>query len=253
MNRKLELLLALTVRDIQARFKQSIMGVLWVVIQPLALMFVFDLVFSRLLRVDTGGIPYPIFVYSCLVPWGFFANSLSRGTTSIETNSGIIKKVRVTRMFFPISSVLSGTVDLLAASLVFIGMLVYYDVSWTPWMLMVFPLIVLETILVIGLSLGLSAIDAYFRDVKYALPLATQLLFYACPIVYALSVVPDRLRVYYNLNPMVGIMVGFRNVLVKGISPDWGLLLISVGVVAVVFVAGFLIFRKLEGTLADVI
>jgi lipopolysaccharide transport system permease protein len=253
MKQKWELLRALVLRDVQSRYAQSVIGVLWAAIQPLALMFVFTLVFGRLLRTDTEGIPYPIFVYSCLVPWSFFTAALSRGTSSIEVEGGIIKKLAVSRILFPISAVLSCFVDFLAASFVFIIMCFWYHISWTPWMLMVFPLIALQTMLLIGLALFLGSLNAYFRDIKFGLPLLSNAWMYACPIVYSISVVPDRYRWFYDLNPMVGLMDAYRNVLVKGIGPDWQLLGVALLVTLVVGGVGYAVFSRLEGNFADIV
>jgi lipopolysaccharide transport system permease protein len=250
---KWELLRALVIRDVQSRYAQSVIGVVWAVIQPLALMFVFTIVFGRLLKTDTEGIPYPIFVYSCLVPWSFFAAALMRGTSSIEAEGSIIKKLAVSRILFPISAVLSCVVDFLAAAFVFIIMCFWYHISWTPWMLMVVPLIVLQTVLLVGLSLFLSSINAYFRDIKFGLPLLVNVWMYACPIVYSIAVVPDRYIWFYRLNPMAGLMVAYRNVLVKGIAPDWGLLGIALIVTFVVGVIGYAVFNRLQGNFADIV
>jgi lipopolysaccharide transport system permease protein len=248
-----ELLIALIRRDIQARYAQSIVGVFWALVQPLVLMFVFSLVFGRLLKTDTGGIPYPLFVYACLLPWAFFSSAMGRGTASIEVEGNVIKKVPVARIMFPLAAVLSSFVDFLAAAVVFIGMLWYYHVALNPWMLMVVPLVGLQIILTVGLSFFLSSLNAYARDVKYVVPLLLQVWFYASPIVYAMTAVPDRYRWFYDLNPMTGLMDGYRNVLVKGIAPDWELLGIAVVVTVLVMAIGYATFAKLEGNLADVL
>lgn len=253
MPRAVELLYILTLRDIQSRYKQSIVGIGWAVLQPLALMFVFDLVFSRLLHTDSEGFPYPIFVYSCLLPWTFFANSLSKATAAIESNGSIIKKIHLDNTLFVTSSVLSALVDFAAAALVFIGMMFYYHVSISPWILMIIPIIAIQIILVVGIGFFLSAINAYYRDVKYALPLIIQVWMYASPIVYSISVVPDRLAAWYQLNPTVGLMVAYRNILVKGIAPDWSLLLTTLVISVIVFILGLLVFKRMEGKFADVI
>lgn len=253
MIQKWELLRALVVRDIQSRYAQSVIGALWAAIQPLALMFVFTLVFGKLLKTDTGGIPYPIFVYACLVPWSFFASALTRGTCSIEVEGNIIKKLAVSRILFPVSAVLSCLVDFLAAAVVFIIMCFWYHVSWTPWMLMVVPLILLQIFLLVGLSLFLSSLNAYFRDIKFGLPLVIQVWMYACPVVYSISVVPGRYRWFYDLNPMVGLMDGYRSVLVRGVGPDWHLLSITLLVTLMVGVIGYAVFNRLEGNFADVV
>ena len=253
MAHKFELLIAFVRRDFQVRYSQSIVGLGWAIAQPLCLMFVFSLVFGKFVKVDTEGIPYPIFVYSCLVPWSFFGSALGRGTASIVVESNIIKKVAVSRILFPVAAVLASFVDFLIAGLIMVVMMIYYDVAWSPWMLMVFPLTTLLMFLTIGLSLFLCSINAYFRDIHFGLPLATQILFYASPIVYAVNVVPDNLRWAYNLNPMAGMMVGFRNVLIKGIAPDWELLGIATVVTLIVCLIGYGVFRRLEGNFADII
>ena len=253
MKHKLELLQVLVTRDIRVRYAQSVIGALWCIIQPLALMFVFTLVFGKLLKTDTEGIPYPIFVYSCLVPWSFFSAALTRGTASIVLEGNVIKKVAVARWLFPVSGVLSSFVDFAASALVFVIMIFWYHISLTPWMLMVIPLILLQILLTIGLSLFLSAINAYFRDIHFAMPLAIQVLFYGSPIVYAITVVPQNLKWAYDLNPMAGLMVGYRNVLVKGVAPDWQLLGIAAIVTAVAMILGYLVFNRLQGNFADVV
>jgi len=253
MTHKFELLIAFVRRDFQVRYSQSIVGLGWAIAQPLCLMFVFSLVFGKFVKVDTEGIPYPIFVYSCLVPWSFFGSALGRGTASIVVESNIIKKVAVSRILFPVAAVLASFVDFLIAGLIMVVMMIYYHVTWSPWVLMVFPLTTLLMLLTIGLSLFLCSINAYFRDIHFGLPLATQILFYASPIVYAVNVVPDNLRWAYDLNPMAGMMVGFRNVLVKGMAPDWELLGIATVVTLVVCFIGYGVFRRLEGNFADII
>ena len=248
-----ELLFVLTLRGIQIRYKQSVLGIVWAVLQPLSLMLMFTLVFSSLLKVPSEGVPYPIFSYSALLFWTFFSGSLTRAIPSLEENAALIKKIYFPREFFPVSSVLTAVFDLLIAAVIFLGMMFYYDVSFTPYMLYVIPLLLIQIMFTLGVCFIFSALNAYYRDVKYALPLVIQIWMYATPIIYPLSLVPERFKTYYMLNPMTAIIESYRNVLVKGTGPEG----FYIGVAAVeavfLFILGYLYFKRIEMTFADVI
>lgn len=247
------LLYVLTIRDIRVRYKQSILGIAWAVIQPLALMLMFTLIFSVLLKVPSDGLPYPVFSYSALLPWTFFAASLNRAIPSLETNASLIKKIYFPREFFPISSVLGSFVDLMIGAVIFLGMMFYYDVPFTVNLLFVVPIIMIQIVFTLGICFFASALNVYYRDVRSALPLLIQMWMYASPIIYPVSLVPIRLRTFYMLNPMAGIMDSYRNVLVKGISPDLFYLGIAAGGSVVLFILGYWYFKRIEMTFADVI
>ena len=251
--RRRDLLWTLTLREIQIRYTQSVLGIAWAVLQPLALMLVFTLIFSVLLKVPSEGVPYPVFSYSALTFWTFFQGSLIRAIPSLEANEALIKKIYFPREFFPISSVLSSIFDLVIAFVIFLVIMLYYHTPFTLNMFYVVPLVVIQTIFTIGVCLFASAFDVYYRDVKYALPLIVQVWMYATPIIYPMSSIPERFWKFYLLNPMTGIIESYRAVLVKGVQPQ----LFYVGVAAagaiVLFVLGYFYFKRIEMSFADVI
>lgn len=215
-----ELLWVLTLREIQVRYTQSVLGVVWAVLQPLAMMLMFTLIFSVLLKVPSDGVPYPVFSYSAIAFWTFFSGSLGRAIPSLEANEGIIKKIYFPRELFPISSVFSAMFDLVIAFVIFLVIMLYYHTPFTLNMLYVVPLVVIQTIFTIGVCFFASALNVYYRDVKYALPLIVQLWMYATPIIYPMSSIPERFSKFYLLNPMTGIIESYRNVLIKGSGPS---------------------------------
>jgi len=248
-----ELLYVLTAREIQMRYKQSILGVAWAVLQPLALMLVFTLIFSVLLKVPSEGIPYPIFSYSALMFWTYFAGSLGRAIPSLEANADLIKKIYFPREFFPLSSVLSAIFDLAIAFVIYLGMMLYFHTPFSLNLLYVLPILLIQTVFTLGVSFFASALNVYYRDVKHALPLLIQLWMYATPIIYPSSLIPDRLLTFYALNPMTGIIESYRNVLVKGISPDFFYLGVAAAGSVFLFVLGYVYFKRIEMTFADIV
>lgn len=247
------LLYALTLRSLQIRYKQSILGIAWAIIQPMALMLMFTLVFSRLLKINSEGIPYPLFVYSSLLPWTFFSNSLNGAIPSLEANAALIKKIYFPRELFPISAVLAAFVDFLIAALIFVGMMFNYHIHPTVNILYVVPILLIQTILALGISFFASALNVYYRDVKHALPLIIQLWFYASPVIYPLSLVPQRLQNLFVLNPMAGIMESYRTILVKGQPPGFHYTGAAAGVSLLLLVLGYLYFKRIEMNVADVV
>jgi lipopolysaccharide transport system permease protein len=254
MRRYRDLLYALTLRDIKVRYKQSLIGFLWAVINPLALMFMFDLVFGKFLGVSSEGYPYAIFAFSSLIFWSYFAACLGRGTMSIVGDGGLIKKIKFPAEVFPISSVIGSLfMDLIPPLVVFIGMMVYYGVMPTMFLLYLPLLLGIQVLLSIGLCFWLSAVNTYWRDVGFALPLVIQVGFFACPIAYPLSQVPARLHTLYILNPMVGLMDGYRSILLKGQAPGAVALELSIISTVVVLVTGYLVFKRLAPKFADIV
>jgi len=250
-----ELLFVLTQREIQIRYKQSVLGIAWAIIQPLALMLMFTLVFSALLKIPSDGIPYPLFAYSALLPWTFFSNSLNRAIPSLETNAQLIKKVYFPRELFPVASVLAAGFDFLVSAAIFVGLMVYYraDVQFTVYLLYVVPILMIQIVFTLGICLFASAVNVYYRDVKHALPLLIQVWMYASPIIYPVSQVPERLQTIYFLNPMAGIIHSYRSVLVKGVAPtDYYLAIAAAGSV-VLFLVCYFYFKRIEMEFADVV
>ena len=216
-----ELLYFLTWRDIKVRYKQTIMGIAWAVIQPLFMMLIFTVFFGRLAKIPSDGLPYPIFVFTALLPWQMFSRALTDASTSLVVNERLITKVYFPRLLVPASAVLASLVDFTIALVLLVGMMFYYGIVPTGavWTLPLFILLALMTAL--GIGFWLSALDATYRDVRYTLPFLTQLWLFATPVVYPASMVPDNWRLLYGLNPMAGVVEGFRWALLgKGGGPD---------------------------------
>jgi lipopolysaccharide transport system permease protein len=248
-----ELLLFLIWRDVKVRYQQTLIGAGWAVLQPLLTMLVFTLVFGRLARLPSDGVPYPIFAFTALLPWNYFAGALSRAGGSLVGNANLITKVYFPRLVIPLSAALSGLVDFAIAFLLLLVMLVYYHVRLTAavWLLPLLLLLAVATALAAGLWLG--ALNVRYRDVGYVIPFLTQIWMYASPVVYPLSLVPARWRFVYALNPMVGVIEGFRAVLLGTGALDGATLAVSSAVVFGLLLTGALYFSRTEQTFADVI
>ncbi|MCL4475993.1 MAG: ABC transporter permease [Nitrospirae bacterium] len=248
-----ELLYFLIWRDIKVRYKQTVLGAAWAIIQPFFTMVVFSLFLGKLAKMPSDGIPYPIFVYAALVPWTFFANGLSKASNSLVSNSNLIKKVYFPRLSIPISSVLSGVIDFVLAFIVLIGMMIYYgliptaNVLWLPFLL------ALSFIISLGVSFWLSAMNVQFRDVQYLIPFLTQFWLFATPIAYPSSLLSDPWRTLYGINPMVGVVEGFRWALLGTNTAPGPIIIVSLIVSLSLLVSGALYFRRIEKTFADVV
>ena len=248
-----ELLQSLTVREIKVRYKQTIVGIAWAALQPLVMMLIFTLVFSIFARVSTGDIPYPIFAFSGLVPWTFFATSLTFSAQSLVVNTTLVKKIYFPRELFPISCVLAAFVDFAISFVILMGMMFFYKVPLSvndPFILII---LVIQVIFTLGISFFLSAINVYYRDIRYVVPLGIQLWMFISPIAYPISVVPERFRTIYMLNPMAGIIESYRNVLIEGLPPNFYHIGIAAGVAVILFFLGYYYFKRIEMTFADVI
>ena len=248
-----DLLWLWTAREIRVRYKQSLLGVAWAIVQPLTLTVVFTLVFSQVVRIDTGGIPYPLFAFSALVPWTFFATSLSFGISSLVNNLNLVTKIYFPREVLPLASVGAALLDFAVAFFIFGGMLAVYRIWPGPLALWVVALLLIQTILTIGIVLTGSALIVFFRDVRFLVPLLTQLWMYATPIIYPVDLVPERLRPYYFINPMAGIIDSYRRVLVIGQAPRMPALLTAAAVSCLVCLIGYVLFKRLEPLFADLI
>lgn len=248
-----ELIYFLVWRDIKIRYKQTIIGFAWAVIQPLFMMVVFSLFFGTLAQIPSEGIPYPLFTYAALLPWTLFANSVIRASNSLVQDANLVQKVYFPRLLMPLSGTLSPLVDFLVAFIVLIGLMFYYGYfpAWT--MLWVIPLVILEMMLATGAGLWLSAINVQYRDVVYVVPFLIQLLLFASPVVYPSTFVPQRFQVAYGLiNPISGIIEGFRWAIL-GTSPPSVLMIASVGIIIIILISGFFYFRWRERIFADVV
>jgi lipopolysaccharide transport system permease protein len=248
-----ELLAFFVWKDLKVRFKQTLIGGLWIIIQPLATMLVFSLFFGRLARMPSGGIPYPLFYFSALLPWFYFANAVTQATHTMVENQRVITKVYFPRLLLPIAAVISGLVDLAIAFIPLLGMAIFYGVSPSPRLLLI-PLFALMALTAaLGIGLWLSALNALYRDVRYALPFLIQLWMFASPVVYPVSIIPAQWRWLYNLNPLAGIIEGFRWAVVgQGTPPDLNLL-VSLAVIAILLLSGLSFFLGIEGTIIDMV
>lgn len=248
-----DLLLTLSLHRIKVRYKQSVLGISWAILQPLSLMLIYTLIFSYIAKVKTDGVPYAIFAYAALLPWTYFATSLGNATNSLVGHSELVTKVYFPREILPLSYVIAALCDFLIASSVMAGLLLYYHVSLTVNVFYVVPIIVVLTLFIVAMVLVLSATQVRFRDIGVAVPLLLQLWMFATPVVYPLSAVPARFRSLYVLNPMVGTIENFRRVVLQSASPDFYTLGISAAVSLVLLVASYIYFKHVEATVADLI
>lgn len=248
-----ELLYFFAWRDIKVRYKQTVMGVLWAIIQPFLTMVIFSLFFGRLARVPSDGLPYPVFTYAALVPWTFFANALAQASNSLVLNANMIKKIYFPRLALPIAAVLAGVLDFVLAFVVLLGIMLYYglvpttNIIWLPF----FALLALVTSL--GVSLWLAAMNVQFRDVHYTIPFLTQAWLFVTPIAYPSSLLPEPWRTVYGLNPMAGVVEGFRWALLGTSTVPAKMIIISALVALTLFISGAFYFRRMEQSFADVL
>ena len=247
-----ELLYFLTLRDIKVRYKQTLMGAVWVVIQPLMTMLIFTLIFNKFARLDTKDIPYPLFAYSGLLLWTFFSNAVTTGTYSLVNNSHLVTKVYFPRVFMPTAAVGAGLVDLAIASLLLISLAIYYGVRPSLGALMLPLLVFLAAMMALGTGMLVSALTVKYRDLRHALPFVMQFWMFASPVIYPSSIVPEQWRWILLINPMTGILEGFRAAL-TGQPFDWTMIAISAAVATTLLAVAFYVFRGLEDTFADVI
>jgi len=248
-----ELLYFLTWRDVKVRYKQTALGAAWAIIQPLFMMLVFSLFFGRLAGMPSDGIPYPIFTFCALLPWQLFAHALTESSNSLVANERLITKVYFPRLVVPIAAVLGGLVDFGVAFVILLGMMFYYGIvpTWAIVTLPGFILLAIMTALAVGL--WLSALNVKYRDVRYTINFLVQFWLFATPIAYPSSLVPERWRPLYGLNPMAGVVEGFRWALLGKQQPPGAMLWVSVAVVILLLIGGLYYFRRMEQEFADVV
>ncbi|MBC7249633.1 MAG: ABC transporter permease [Anaerolineae bacterium] len=248
-----ELLWSWVVRDIKVRYKQSLLGIAWAILQPLSATIIFTVVFSRFVRVPTGGIPYPIFYYSALLPWTFSSSSITFGVSCLVNNMGLVTKIYFPREILPISAVVASFVDFLIAAVIYAGMMVFYQVPVGPSWVWMPVLLLIQVILTLGVVLFASALNVFYRDIRFVVPLGMQLWMYLTPIIYPLSMVPERFRGLYLLNPMAGLIDSYRRIILQAQWPD----LAGVSVAAVIslgiFILAYIYFKRAEAVFADII
>lgn len=248
-----ELLWFLTWRDVKVRYKQTLLGAAWAILQPVLTMLVFSLFFGRLAKMPSDGLPYPVFAFAALVPWTFFAYSLGQSSNSLVQSAQLIKKVYFPRLAVPLSSVMSGAVDFGLAFLVLLAMMAFYRIAPSPNMVWLPLFFLLAVISALGVGLWLSALNVEYRDVRYVVPFLTQFWMFATPIAYPSSLLPEPWRTVYGVNPMVGVVEGFRWALLGTASAPGPIVAVSALVATAILVSGALYFRRMEKTFADVI
>jgi lipopolysaccharide transport system permease protein len=248
-----ELLSFLVWRDLKVRYKQTALGVAWAIIQPLLSMVIFSLFFGRLAKMPSDNIPYPLFSYTGLVVWAYFSHALTQSSTSLVGSANLIKKIYFPRLAIPVSAVLSGVVDFGLAFLVLLGMMFYYGIlpTWNSVWLPLFLLLGIVTAL--GVGVWLSAVNVQYRDVPHTLPFITQFWMFATPIVYPSSLLPEPWRTVYGINPMAGVVEGFRWALLGTNTAPGPIILVSAAAAVALLVSGALYFRRMERSFADVI
>jgi lipopolysaccharide transport system permease protein len=248
-----ELLGQWVMRNIKVRYKQSLLGVTWAILQPLSATVIMAIVFSRFIRVSTDGIPHPIFYYSAMLPWTFSASSISFGTSCLINNMNLVTKIYFPREILPISAVLASFVDFSIASVIFIGMIVLYQVPvglswlWAPVLLLI------QVMLTLGIVLFASALNVFYRDIRFVVPLGMQLWMYLTPIIYPLTLVPERFHALYMLNPMAGLIDSYRRIILQARSPDITYLLTAAVISVIVFLLAYVYFKQAEAIFADLI
>ncbi len=247
-----ELLYFLTWRDVKVRYKQTILGAAWAILQPVLTMIIFSVIFGQLAQLPSEGVPYPVFTYTALLPWQLFAFALTNSSNSLVGSQNLVSKVYFPRLVIPIASVLPGLLDFAISFVVLLGMMIYFQIALTPRILLLplFLLLALGTAL--GVGLWLSALNVEYRDIRYAVPFLTLFWQYATPVAYSSSLIPERWRLVYGLNPMTGVVEGFRWALL-GKGDVGGLLWVSIIIIAVLLVTGLLYFKRMEVSFADVI
>jgi len=248
-----ELFYFLTWRDVKVRYKQTVLGAAWAIIQPFFTMVVFSLFFGKLAKMPSDGIPYPIFSYAALVPWTFFANGLTSATNSLVNSANLIQKVYFPRLVIPISAVLSGVVDFALAFLVLLAMMLFYGIHPTSAVVWLPLFLLLALITALGVGLWLTALNVQFRDVRYVVPFVVNFWMFASPVAYSSRLLDEPWRTLYGLNPMVGVLDGFRWALLGVNDAPGPIVYVSSMAAVLIFISGLYYFRRMEKTFADVV
>jgi len=248
-----ELLYFLVWRDVKIRYKQTVIGAGWAILQSLLTMVIFTVIFGNFAKVPSDGLPYPIFAYTALLPWTYFAQAMSRSSESLVGNTNLISKIYFPRLIMPIASVSAPLVDFTMAFVVLFGMMWWFSVTphWGILALPLFLFLALTTALAVGLFS--AAINVRYRDVRHTIPFLVQIWMWASPVAYPVSLVPDKWRLLYSLNPMVGVIEGFRWALLGKQGPDFAVMAVSAVVVILLLLSGLVYFKNMERTFADVI
>jgi len=249
-----ELLFNWALRELKVRYKQTLLGAAWAIIQPFIMMVVFTIVFSKFGKIPSEkGVPYPIFSYCALLPWTFFSNSLSFATQSIISNSNLVRKIYFPREIFPLAAITACLVDFGVASTIFVGMMVYYHISVSSTIVFLPMILLLQIIFTATVALVTSAVTVFYRDIRFVVPLGVRIWMYLTPVIYPLSMVPEKYRTLVMLNPMAGIIDGYRKIILMGQLPDFSSLAYTAAISLVLFLVSYAWFKRAEMVFADVI
>jgi len=248
-----ELLYFLIWRDVKVRYKQTVIGAAWAILQPLMTMMLFTLIFGKFAKIPSDGLPYSIFAFTGLLPWNYFSQAISRSGASLVSNAHLISKVYFPRLLVPISAAVAPLLDFAITFVVLLGMMGWYGIAPTWGMLALPPLLFLGLLTALAVGVWLSAFNVRYRDVGHALPFLIQFWMFASPIVYPVSLIPEKWRALYSLNPMAGVIEGFRWALLGKESPDFGVIALSSVVVVAILIGGLIYFTRVEQTFADVV
>jgi lipopolysaccharide transport system permease protein len=248
-----ELFYFLVWRDVKVRYKQTAFGIIWAILQPFVTMIVFTIFFKKLANMPSDGIPYPIFSYSALLPWVYFSGAINNAGMSLVQNSRLLTKVYFPRVAVPAASCFCGLVDFGIASVMLIGMMVWYRI-YPTWEILFWPILLIPLVLLtLGVGLIFASLNVWYRDVRYALPFVTQVWLFITPVIYPSSMIPERFKPFLALNPLTGMIETFRASLLPSHTIDWGVLGVSTGSAMILFFIGLMYFRKMERTFADII
>jgi lipopolysaccharide transport system permease protein len=240
-------------RDIKVKYKQTVLGATWAIIQPFFTMIVFTVFFGKFAKMPSEGVPYPVFSYSALVPWTYFSTAVSSSGNSLVGNKNLLTKVYFPRIAIPASSALSGLLDFFIASIILFGIMLFYDISLT-WKLVFWPVLVVPLVfLALGLGTIFSSLNVRFRDIKYTIPFIIQLLLFITPIIYPITLLPEKYRILAAINPLTGIIEAFRSTVLPGKEMDIILLLFSITISLLIFFIGMIFFRNTEKEFADIV
>jgi len=248
-----ELLYFLVWRDIKVRYKQTVLGAAWAILQPFLTMVIFSLFFGQLAKMPSDGIPYPLFAFAALVPWTFFANGLNQSSNSLVASANLLKKVYFPRLMIPCASVFAGVIDFLFAFIVLLGMMVFFGFALTANIIWLPLLLVLALMTSLGVGLWFSALNVQFRDVRYTIPFLTQCWLFATPIAYPSSLLSEPWRTLYGINPMVGVVEGFRWALLGTDTAPGSMIVVSTFMAIILFIGGIFYFKRMEKTFADIV
>ena len=248
-----ELLYFLVWRDVKVRYKQTIIGGAWAILQPLLTMAIFTLIFGHFAKIPSDGLPYSIFTYTALLPWNYFSQSISRSASSLVGDSNLLRKVYFPRLVIPLAAVTAPLIDFLVSFVVLLVMMVWFGIA-LRWTMLAFPFfLLLAAMTALAVGLWLSPLNVRYRDIGHTIPFLTQFWLFASPVAYPLSLVPDKWRLLYGLNPMAGVIEGFRWALLGKEAPAFGVIAVSAVVVLVLLLSGIVFFKRMERTFADVV